>query len=226
MFARNMNEFRDYRGDKIETAKPMSEEALKERIEHMQNIVFPALKEKVEVYNQAMKEKFDATHKIIDFPEKSHVMVRVQSRGSKLAPAYEGPYTVLRKTQGGTYVLQDETGALMSRNYVPSELKLISQDDVVPIDELYEVEAILNHRGQPGKRQYLVRWKGYGEDEDSWLDPDAFTDPDFILQYWKRRNEQEEDAPATLIPKKRVPKRKLHNPQPKRRSKRIKRSSA
>ncbi|CDH61439.1 hypothetical protein RO3G_15169 [Lichtheimia corymbifera JMRC:FSU:9682] len=87
MFARNMNEFRDYRDDNTETAQPMSEEALKERIEHMQNIVFPALKEKVEVYNQAMKEKFDATHKIIDFPEKSHVMVKVQSRGSKLAPA-------------------------------------------------------------------------------------------------------------------------------------------
>ncbi|CDH61576.1 hypothetical protein RO3G_15136 [Lichtheimia corymbifera JMRC:FSU:9682] len=144
-----------------------------------------------------MKNKFDKTHRLIDFPEQSHVMVKVQSRGSKLAPAYEGPYTVLRKTQGGTYTLQDETGALMPRDYVPSELKLISQDEVVPVDELYELEAIIKHRGPPGNREYLVRWKGYGPEDDQWLEPDAFTDPDFIVQYWQRRNEDESSAPDT-----------------------------
>ena len=30
-------------------------------------------------------------------------MIRLPTREGKLAPAYQGPYTVLRKTQGETY---------------------------------------------------------------------------------------------------------------------------
>ena len=86
-------------------------------------------------------------------------MVRVRDRYNNLSPAYQGPYSVVRKTEGGTYVLKDEEGILMSRNYVPEELKLISQEEIIPEDELYVVEAIIDHRGEPGDREHLVRWK-------------------------------------------------------------------
>ena len=33
----------------------------------------------------------------------------------------------------------------------------------------YEVEAILKHRGRPRHYQYLLRWKGYGPEEDMWV---------------------------------------------------------
>ena len=45
--------------------------------------------------------------------------------------------------------------------------------DVLPIDvdgEVeFEVEAILKHRQIRGEDQYPVRWKGYGQSEDMWL---------------------------------------------------------
>lgn len=32
----------------------------------------------------------------------------------------------------------------------------------------FEVERVVGHRDVRGSRQYLVKWKGYGEFENSW----------------------------------------------------------
>ncbi|KAG1259540.1 hypothetical protein G6F68_008045 [Rhizopus microsporus] len=75
---------------------------------------------------------------------------------------------------------------ILSRNYTPEELKSISQDEVVPKDELYVVEAILRDNGEPMNRKYLVKWKDYSDEHNNWLDPSDFSDPEMINQYWRR----------------------------------------
>ena len=35
-------------------------------------------------------------------------------------------------------------------------------------EEEYEIAEILSHRGSPGRRSYLVSWKGYSSAENTW----------------------------------------------------------
>ncbi|KAG0922488.1 hypothetical protein G6F26_013671 [Rhizopus arrhizus] len=119
-------------------------------------------------------------------------MVRLPGRTSKLSPLYEGPYIVVRKTQGGSYVLKDEQNELLHREYVPSELKIVSIDETAIEDEYYDVEDIRDHRGGPGQREYLVKWAGYGERENTWEKASSFSSTVPIDKYWLKREKLKE----------------------------------
>ena len=50
------------------------------------------------------------------------------------------------------------------------------------------MEDILKHRYQGSRRQYLVRWKGYDANEDTWLKEDDFGHAKEVLKAYKRRS--------------------------------------
>ena len=62
--------------------------------------------------------------------------------------------------------------------------------DVPPIDidgEVeFEVEAILKHRQIGGEDQYLVRWKGYDQLEDMWLNETQLEHSGQLLEDYRR----------------------------------------
>lgn len=49
----------------------------------------------------------------------------------------------------------------------------------------YDVESIIKHKNVKGV-EYLVRWKGYGPDEDSWLEESELKNCPKILNSYKR----------------------------------------
>ena len=40
-----------------------------------------------------------------------------------------------------------------------------SDDDV---EDFYEVEAVVGQRKKKGRKEYLIKWKGYASDQNTW----------------------------------------------------------
>jgi hypothetical protein len=60
-------------------------------------------------------------------------------------------------------------------------------------EEEYEVERILNSRKVGRQLQYLIRWKGYGPEEDTWqLKADVPNAPKLVQRF----HQQHPEAPG------------------------------
>ncbi|KAG1141046.1 hypothetical protein G6F37_008149 [Rhizopus arrhizus] len=129
MYAHRVNMPDDYANKKYPIPNGlMTVEELEERIKHMEEIVFPAILERIQKINEEYSKRYNNKNIMINIPVSSHVMVRLENRTSKLALLYKGPYTVIRKNRGGSYELKDEQNELLHRNYTPSELKVVNMD--------------------------------------------------------------------------------------------------
>ncbi|XP_047504720.1 chromodomain Y-like protein [Pieris napi] len=56
-------------------------------------------------------------------------------------------------------------------------------------EEEYEVESIIDSKRIKGKLHYLIRWKGFSADSDSWEPHDTLSCPDIVSKY----NEEKEN---------------------------------
>jgi len=117
------------------------------------------------------------------FPPGSYVMVIDPVRSSKNEPFYIGPFKVLRRNQGGAYQLLDTDNTLFPRNVAPSAMKLTR---INPIDDeaSYVVDKILDHKGSPSSREYLVKWKHFDDSFNAWIPTTNFDDLSVIDKYW------------------------------------------
>lgn len=89
-----------------------------------------------------------------------------------------------------------KSNAKMSKNIEKTEEN--GQDKE---DEEFEVEKIIHHRKQSnGTIEYLVRWKGYGADDDTWEKESNLTSSALIIAEYKDTipdTDEEESAGAT-----------------------------
>ena len=127
--------------------------------------------------------------------------IRLNRPSEKLAHRYLGPYPVVEKVGQHAYRLQLPRS--MSRLHpVFNVVKLLAAPndpihgchsapppDPALIDddgnEEYEIEAILDSRMFQRKLQYLVRWRGYGYEEHSWVNEDDIHAPEAVEEfYW------------------------------------------
>ncbi|KAG0289508.1 hypothetical protein BGZ98_003803, partial [Dissophora globulifera] len=144
----------------------------------------------VQARQKLLEDKFVKGVKSNPFPDGSYVMTLDPVTSNALLPKWEGPYKVVRRNQGGAYILQDLTGALLSSNCAPSRMKLVKRDAIDDTDDVFEIQQIVDHRPSPeggSEMEYLVRWKGYSPEHDSWIPFSNFIETTMIEAYRKRR---------------------------------------
>lgn len=184
MFGRNANDFQDFSQEKDTSTKAEIEAELHRKVKEMQEVVYPAIYEKTKKFVEKQKEAFDASHKLIEFPVGSQVMIRILEKKDKLDPNYIGFYTVVNKTAAGTYVLCNEKNEIEPKRYPPSLLKLAPQHDVQ--GDYFDVDHILDHfKLDDNTYIYKVRWKNFDSSYDTWEPAESFTDPNLITEYWR-----------------------------------------
>ena len=167
----------------------MSDEELEKRLVYLTQLVFPALSSLSKDNQQKMIDKFNNSHTIREIQPGAFVMARDPVATGSMSPSKDGPFKVTRRTTFGAYELQDLTGEVLPRHYAPEQLEVVTQDLDAQSDERYEVQSIVSHKIEDGAVLYKVHWKGYSDDEDSFIPHSQFDSDKLIHQYWKRINQ-------------------------------------
>jgi hypothetical protein len=187
MFGRKMNDFKNFNEETKEKTS-LTPDQIRSRIAELKEVVFPAIHEKTMQTIKKQKETFDKSHILKDFKIGSSVRLKINApHRAKMDVVNEGPYQVVRKTDNGTYVLRDTMNQLMTRQFQPSELVHVA-DEHEELDDVYEVEAVVDHKlnESTNKYTYKVKWLNFDDSHNTWEPAEHFQSQNCIQTYWKR----------------------------------------
>jgi len=176
----------------LDSARPASVPAAGERAERMKRALDLA-RTKLEAAQARQKQAADRRRRLLLLKPGDKVLLateglQLRSGTHKLTGRYIGPFAVTGSVNDNAVTLElpQLLGALhptfnISRlklyrdgsERFPARPKQLYQPPATSTDTngaaSYEVECVLAQRGGRGRKELLVRWKGYGAEHDQWL---------------------------------------------------------
>lgn len=184
MFARALNGFNNFADVQFQ---PLSAEEVSKRIQFINDVLFTSIQQRSSDTIAKRNKYWNSKSHIVKALEPgSIVMARIPGKRPKLRPPFVGPYRVVRRTLGGTYLIADANGTILPRGFQISQLKPIIAQTLT--NEFY-AEAILDDKQEPdGSQKFKVRWFGYGPEHDSWEPKENFNDESIINNYLEEKD--------------------------------------
>jgi chromobox protein 5 len=120
-------------------------------------------------------------------------MILNHQKSSKWEPHYDGPYTIDKQHEGGSYSLYNALNEVINGRYTSDMLKLIEKNNQGSTNiqlssdkSSFEIHSIVDHKSTPHGYEYFVRWKGYPDSDNSWVKATEFDSLNTITKYWKK----------------------------------------
>jgi Chromo (CHRromatin Organisation MOdifier) domain len=135
--------------------------------------------------------------------------LNINYASKKLAPKREGPFEVIKKIGTNTYRLKLPPGWKIHNVFNTMLLSPYTETDThgpnflrppplrVKGVEEYEVESILAHRRKGNGYQYLIKWKNYRPNDNTWEPEKHLTHAkDTLKQYKAQRMSKTSKRPT------------------------------
>jgi transposase InsO family protein len=195
MYARTPNEPCDYTETTIREKYDWEE--WKRHQEKVVSLILPAVRERVLSKQHAVRLKLDKLRKSLVRDEllpgtlvliKDPQYLLNPSLRPSSQPPYIGPYTVVKRTLHGPYLLRDDTGSMYTRQVPVDQLKIIhtpQADDAVDQQDGYEVDYIIEHEETDSGMMYKIKWKGYDVKEATWEPEEHINDIATVERYFR-----------------------------------------
>ena len=168
--------------------------------QHRTDLLHQKRKQAIQAINRAINDKtIPSQFKIKDQVWLEATNLKLRHQKTKLAPKRYGPFRVIKEISPVAYQIQlppswnihDVFHASLLRPYHETAAHGPNfsrpPPDLINGEEEYEVERIVNHRrhGRSRTLQYLIKWKGYPESDNTWEPASQVHAPDLIKSYQK-----------------------------------------
>ena len=187
MFGRRFNGVKDYSYDA--PLEVMNETEWAQVQDRMIALIYPSVAERVALQKNLLKQRMDKRQRAVNFRKGDIVMLKRPERVMNqplgtFEHQYVGPYMIESKSRMGAITLVTPQGVPLQRLVRPNQLKFVSHFNPEFKENVWEVEKIVDHRGEGDNRQYKVRWKGYTQEDDTWEPVSNLFDAEWSIQQY------------------------------------------
>ena len=170
-----------------------------EEIRHLSEKLWPSTVDSIRDAQVGYRQYQDARNApsslhASSLPVGTVVYVRIKLQRKKLQPRFLGPYKVLSVNDSGNYTLSNKKGQPLSRSYPISQLKIIPDLVSTKVWEqacagnVFITDRIVDHMIENNTTYYLVHWRDFDDEFDSWHSESSLNNTDIISAYWSSQS--------------------------------------